>query len=216
MVRAVTAVVLAAALAPSAPAAQDGQQAGKGAPTGSPRAAPAAPAPNAASKPSPAAERVARALTTRASWNDTVDAYASALSSQISAAMEAQGGDAPKDAEKRIRTRLDDAVAYEEVVRLQAQALAGRFGEDELRAIGTFYESPPGKKLVSELPGVSRQVIEVVQQRISVAIPRIVEEIAPALARAKPGTAEGSAGSGAKDAAPTDGRKPPAQSPPRP
>jgi hypothetical protein len=213
MARAVVAVVLAAALVPSAPAAQDGRQDGKGAPSASPRAAPEAPAAQAAPKASPAADRVARALTTRASWNDTVDAYASALSSQISSAMEAQGGDAPKDVEKRIRTRLDDAVAYEEVVRLQAQALAGRFGEDELRAIGTFYESAPGRKLVTELPGVSRQVIEVVQQRISAAIPRIVQEVAPALARARPGTAEGSAGSGAKDAAPGEA-KPPAQSPP--
>lgn len=215
MVRALIAAVVAAALVPSAPAAQDGQQAGKGAPPASPRAAPEAPAAKAPQKPSPAADRVARALTTRASWNDTVDAYASALSSQISAAMEAQGGAAPKDVEKRVRSRLDDAVAYEEVVRLQAQALAGRFGEDELRTIGTFYESAPGKKLVSELPGVSRQVIEVVQQRISTAIPRIVQEIAPALAKAKPPTGEGSAGSGGKDRAPPGELKPPAEPAPR-
>jgi hypothetical protein len=115
-----------------------------------------------------------------------------------------------------VRAGLDEAVGYDEVVRLQAQALAGRFSEDELRTIARFYESGPGKKLVSELPAVSRQAIEVVQQRMSAAIPHIVEEVAPSLARARPDAAEGTAPGAGKETPQAQGRRPPAQSaPPR-
>ncbi|HEX9052966.1 MAG TPA: DUF2059 domain-containing protein [Anaeromyxobacter sp.] len=221
----IRAAVLAAALtlATSASAARDvpgsgkspsaAPSAGKGAAAPSPAGQPSA----GAAKPSPAAERVARALTTRENWNETMKEYAASLSSQIAAAVKSQGGEAPKDAEQRIRGRLDEAVGYEEVVRLQAQALAGRFGEDELRAIGTFYESGPGKKLVSELPTVSRQVIETVQQRISAAIPHIVQDVAPSLARAHGAQGEGTPDGGAKGKPSAQGRKPAAPAtPPRP
>ncbi len=176
-----------------------------------------------AAKPSPTAERVARELTTQPSWNETVSAYAQSLSTQISAALKSQGAEAPKDVEQRVRRGLDGAVGYDEVVRLQAQALAGRFSEDELRQIQGFYQTGAGKKLVSELPAVSRQVIDVVQERISAAIPKIVQDVAPSLARAGPGSAAGSAAEGtAPDSGtPKDGqggaqgRKPPPQPPPR-
>jgi hypothetical protein len=223
------AAVLAAALTLAAsPAAAQTGQAGKSSSTTPPAsarpsekgasAAPAAaPAGDTGAKPSPAADRVARALTTQENWNETMKEYATSLSSQIGAAMKSQGGEAPKDAEQRIRTALDKAVGYDEVVRLQARALAGRFSEDELRTIGKFYESVPGKKLVSELPGVSRQVIESVQQRISAAIPRIVQDVAPSLARAHGSQAEGTAPDGGKGTPKAQGRKPPAQeTPPRP
>ncbi len=221
------AAVLAAALTLAATPAPAGQGSGQTSTTnpsarpaekGAPASPPAAQPPGGATsaKPSPAADRVARALTTQENWNETIKDYAASLSSQINAAVKSQGGEAPKDAEQRIRSGLDKAVGYEEVVRLQAQALAGRFSEDELRAIGKFYESGAGKKLVSELPSVSRQVIETVQQRISAAIPHIVQEVAPSLARAKPGAAEGTAPEpGAAKDSPRDaqGRKPPAQTP---
>lgn len=224
----IRAAIVAAALtlAASPSAAQTGEGSGKS-PSASPAAARPAekgaatvqpPAGGGGAKPSPAAERVARALTTQENWNETIKEYASSLSSQIGAAVKSQGGEVPKDAEQRIRGGLDKAVGYEEVVRLQAQALAGRFSEDELHTIGKFYESVPGKKLVSELPAVSRQVIETVQQRISAAIPRIVQEVAPSLARGKGSEAEGTAKEpGAAKEAPRDaqGRKPPAQTPPR-
>jgi hypothetical protein len=205
MLRAIALTAAAAlSLAPSASAAQG----------------PASPPPAAAAKPSPAADRLARALTTQASWNETVQTYASSLSTQISGALKAQGGEAPKDVEERVRAGLDRAVAYEELVRLQAQALAGRFSEDELRAIGTFYESPIGKKLVTELPAVSRQVMETVQGRISAALPKIVQDVAPSLAQARPGDDAGAppaAGAPRKDPPRgVQGRKPPADAPPRP
>lgn len=229
MVRVVTAVLLALCLVPR-PAMAEADRTPAGKPPPEPPAAKGAgpagaegSAGKAPAKPSPAAERVARALTTRDSWNETVSAYAESLSSQISAAVQSQGGEAPKDVEKKVRAKIDDAVGYDELVRLQAQALAGRFSEDELREIGTFYESPAGKKLVTALPEVSRQVIETIQGRISAAIPRIVEDVAPSLARAKPGEAEGSAGSRAAPGKPPEpapdekpGREPPAKSPPRP
>ncbi len=223
MTRAIVAAILT--LAASAAAAQTGPSAGQGASEGQARPAekPAAgaqvPPAKAAAKPSPSADRVARALTTQSNWNETMQEYASSLSSQISAAVKSQGAEAPADIEKRVRTGLDQAVGYDEVVRLQAQALAGRFSEDELRAIGKFYESGAGKKLVTELPGISRQVIETVQQRISAAIPHIVQDVAPSLARAKAGA--GAAGTappsgGGKEAPNAQGRKPPAQTPTRP
>lgn len=215
MARVIAAVALALTLVPSAPGAIEppaGKASPPAAPTGPKGAGPAA-------KPSPAADRVARALTTQPNWNETIGAYATSLATQIDAALKSQGGEPPKDVEPRVRKGLDDAVGYEQVVRLQAQALAGRFSEDELRAIEKFYESGPGKKLVTELPAISRQVIEVVQQRISAAIPHIVQDVAPSLARAKPGSeGEGTAADpGAKKDAPdAQGRKPPAEASPPP
>ncbi len=182
-------------------------------------AAPQASGTSPAAKPSPTAERVARELTTQPSWNETIGAYAQSLSTQITAAVKAQGGEPPANVEQRVRSGLDGAVGYDEVVRLQAQALAGRFSEDELRQIQKFYQTGAGKKLVTELPAVSRQVIDVVQERISAAIPKIVQDVAPSLARAQPGSAaEGAAPGGAapKDSAGNaQGRKPPPQSSPK-
>ncbi len=218
MIRTFIAVALALTLVPRAPAAQEAKPA-----EGSPPAASKAPAPSAAPRSSPAADLVARAITTQESWRETIRAYATSLASQIGAAVRAKGGDAPKDVEQRVRTGLDAAIGYEDVVRLQAQALAGRFSEDELRTIGKFYESGPGKKLLTELPVVSRQVVEVVQQRMSAAVPKIVQEVAPSLAQAQPGSgAEGPAPPPAAGKAPpkdtskdAQGRKPPLQQAPR-
>lgn len=213
MNRVITAVALAVTLASPALAEQPGQQASP--PPSGAAADEKGAAPQAGTKPSPTAEKVARELTTQPSWNETVGAYAASLSTQIGAAVKAQGGEPPKDVEQRVRSGLDKAVGYEEVVRLQAQALAGRFSEDELRAIQKFYESGTGKKLVSELPAVSRQVIDVVQERISAAIPNIIQDVAPSLAKAKPGSAaEGTApeGGATKPSSPeAQGRKPPPQ-----
>ena len=219
MTRAIVALALALALAPSAPAAQAGQQAKPSAPSegsGAQKTPAQKSGSTPAAKPSPTADRVARALTTQPSWSETIGAYARSLSTQISAALQAQGGEPPKDVEQRVRSGLDGAVAYEEVVRLQAQALAGRFSEDELRQIQKFYETGTGKKLVSELPAVSRQVIDVVQGRISSAVPKIVDDVAPSLARARAGSGAGggSAGSGAagkEGSGKTQGREPPPQ-----
>ncbi len=217
------AVAAALALAAPAPATQGNQGAqgarGSGQASPSPGASaagksPAGPAPSAA-KPSPAAERVARDLTTQPNWNQTMKEYASSLSSQISAAVKSQGGEAPANVEQRVRTGLDQAVGYDEVVRLQAQALSGRFSEDELRAIAKFYESPAGKKLVTELPAVSHQVIDTVQERISAAIPHIVQDVAPSLARAHAGAGAGSEGT-APGAAPKESPKAQGRTPPAP
>ncbi len=205
MIRALVALAAALTLAPPALAQQPAGQPAKPGPKAS--AAPSQPA----ARPSPAAEQVARALTTQKNWKETLDEYASSLSSQISAAVKAQGGDAPANVEPRVRAGLDQAAPYDEVVRLQAQALAGRFSEDELRTIQKFYESGTGKKLVQELPAISRQVIEVVQQRISAAVPHIVQDVAPSLARAKPSPQEGTA-----PEPNAQGRKPPAQPSPPP
>jgi hypothetical protein len=208
-------VALAAALTAASPAlaAPAGEKPPSSPPSGqAPQSAQAAQPGASAPKPSPAADRVARALTTQKNWNETLSEYASSLSSQISGALKSQGGDAPANVEPRVRAGLEKAAPYDEVVRLQAQALAGRFSEDELRAIEKFYESGTGKKLVSELPAISRQVIEVVQGRISAAVPRIVQEVAPSLARAKPSPEEGTAPDAAAPNA--QGRKPPAQTPP--
>ncbi len=211
MTRALVAVAVArTAAAPALAAPPDGQPPAA-APSGQ-AAKTAAPGGASAPKPSPAAERVARALTTQKNWNDTLDEYASSLSTQISGAVKSQGGDAPANVEPRVRAGLQQAAPYDEVVRLQAQALAGRFSEDELRSIQKFYESATGKKLVSELPGISRQVIEVVQGRISAAVPKIVQDVAPSLARAKPSPQEGTSPDAASPNA--QGRKPPAQTPP--
>src|SRR5512138_1820941 len=64
----------------------------------------------AAAKPSKAAMDLARALTTEPTWNALLDAYASSLTGQISAALGASGREADPDLREKVRSDLRDTV----------------------------------------------------------------------------------------------------------
>jgi len=189
----------------------------------------AAPKGGAAATTPPAARDLAKALTTEEAWNGILDGYASSLSGQISGALAATGKEAPADLREKVRGELHDAVRYDQAVDMQARALAGRFSEAELRELERFYESPAGRKLLTELPSIAAQVNDELRGRLSERVPKIVEKYAPSLAAAgkggaADGGAKGSAGSGAKGAEPegtpkptpkAQGRSPTPEPPPR-
>ncbi len=172
--------------------------------------------PPAAAKPADpatagAAKDLARTMTPEPAWNEMMDAYATALSGQISTALASSGKEVPTDLNAKVRAELASAVKWEQAVDLQAQALGSRFSADELRSIGKFYGTPEGKKLLRELPIVSRQVTDQLQERFSAQVPQIIQRVAPALASTPEG---GAAGEGTKPDAgskPSEaqGRKPP-------
>jgi hypothetical protein len=155
-------------------------------------------------------------LTTPEAWRGIIDGYASSLAGQISGALAATGKEAPPDLREKVRGDLDDAVKYDQAVDMQARALAGRFSEDELRALEAFYRSGPGKKLLDELPEIARQVNDELRARLSERVPRIVERYAPSVAATGPGGA-GKREDAGKAAPKTQGRTPPAEgaTPPR-
>jgi hypothetical protein len=190
------ALALAPALA-AAPGTHDAPKKPQG--TAAPR--------SAAPTTSPRARALARVLTTEEAWAGIIDGYAATLAGQISGALAATGKEPPPDLREKVRGDLDEAVKYEQAVDMQARALAGRFSEDELRALEAFYRSGPGKKLLDELPEIARQVNDELRARLSERVPRIVERYAPSVAASGPGGA--AAGEDAGKAAPkTQGRKP--------
>ena len=98
----------------------------------------------------------AKALTTQATWDGILDAYATSLAGQISAALGASGQKPAPDLREKIRKDLNDTVRYDQAIQLQARALASRFSPDELGQLEKFYRSGPGKNRSSpgKTPGI--------------------------------------------------------------
>src|SRR5690349_6782314 len=81
---------------------------------------------------SPIAQEIARLLIPEASWNKSLDGYASTLSQQMSGALAAGGQKPPGDLAPKVRSDLAGALSYQQVIQIEAQALARRFTPDEL------------------------------------------------------------------------------------
>lgn len=151
----------------------------------------------ATARPGPAAEELARTMVSERSWSAMIDGYAEALSTQISRALQARGEKPPDDVQQRVRSRLEGALDHQEGLQLEATELAARFSEAELRSIQTFYRSPAGQKLMKELPEMSASVDARIRERLTAAVPKIVQEVAPSLAEAQQPGASGAAPGGA-------------------
>jgi hypothetical protein len=144
--------------------------------------------------PSKAAIDLAKTLTTQATWDGILDAYATSLTGQISAALGASGQRPAPDLHERIRADLHDMVRYDQAIQLQARALASRFSQDELGTLEKFYRSGPGKKLLDVLPDVSHEVNDDLRARLSERVPQIVQKHAPSLAAGGDGAGAGKSG----------------------
>ncbi len=164
--------------------------------------------------PSEAARQVARDLIPKEKWDKLLDGVAAGLSQQVGGALVQGGEKPPKDLEAKLRSQLGNEMSYEQTLDTQAQALSRNFTNDELKAIARFYETPTGKKLVTELPKVQGEVSDALQVRLSEAVPKVVEKVAPgALASSKKGAgpSESGTGSGAPPPEKGGGGPPPAQ-----
>lgn len=237
MIRLAAALALLA-LAPTRAAAQAPAKpdAGAAKPTDAPAASPApaqakpggeaASAPQgreAGAKPSKVALDLARALTPRDTWDGILDAYATSLTGQISAALGASGKEPAPDLRRKIRSDLDETVRYDAAIEMQGRALAFRFSPEELATLERFYRSGPGRKLLDVLPEVSREVNDDLRARLSARVPELVKKHAPSLAEGAAGGAresgtasgagaggpgEASGGAAAKPEGKAEGEKP--------
>jgi uncharacterized protein len=169
--------------------------------------------------PSEAARQVARDLIPKDKWDRLLDGVATGLSQQVGAALVQSGEKPPKDLEAKLRSQLGDEMKYEQTVDTQAQALGHSFSNEELKAIAKFYETPAGKKLVVELPRVQSEVSDALQARLSEAVPRVVQKVAPGALASKQGAGPGrpgESGTGSGAPAPDKGESPSPQGRPPP
>ncbi|HEX9308502.1 MAG TPA: DUF2059 domain-containing protein [Anaeromyxobacter sp.] len=206
-------VAVALALFAAAAAAQDPAHTGSAAAGGRAPSPPAAQAPEARkSPPPPAASALARALLPQEQWDRILDRYATSLSGQVSDALSRGGEKVPDDLQGNVRRELSQRLPYQETVEAQAQALAKEFSADEMKKAADFYVSPLGKKVLEKLPDAQTEVAERLQERLAVAVPEIVQHLAPKAIQPPPG-GDGAGGSaGAKPPA-VQGRKPPPAGP---
>jgi hypothetical protein len=193
-------LVLAAAL----PALAHAQPPAQPAP---PREAPGAAAPKPRAEAPPRAARdLARALLPEQRWDRLLDGYASSLSAQVSQALQGRGEPVPDDLQGKLRSELGERLRYEQTIEVQAQALAGQLSPGELKRAAEFYSTPAGKKVVEKLPEAQAEAGRELQERLTKAVPEILQRVAPK-ALAPPEAAEGGAEPGKEPR--TQGRRPP-------
>jgi hypothetical protein len=195
-----TILVIAAAL-PAIAHAQQGSQ-----PSPPREAPPGAAAPKPASPAPRAARELARALLPEQRWDRLLDSYASSLSGQVSQALQSRGEEVPDGLEDRIRSELGERLRYEQTVEAQAKALAAELTPDELKKTLAFYSTPAGKKVVEKLPEAQAEASRELQERLTVAVPEILEQVAPK-ALAPPDPLQGGDEPGKEPR--TQGRRPP-------
>jgi hypothetical protein len=171
------ATFLATALAlPALAAGPTGEATG---PPASP-ATPAAPGPtSSAAVPPVQAFEVARALLPQERWNTLLDGYASSLATGVSRSLGQKGKAVPDGLQARLRTELGQALPYQQTIDAQARALAKGLSRDDLAKAAAFYASPAGKKILDRLPAAQEEVSDGLQARLSEAVPRIVQRVAP-------------------------------------
>jgi len=165
-----------------------------------------------AAKPPQRARDLARALTSKQTWDGILDSYTASLFAQMSGALTAKGRQPPDGLREKVRADLEEAVPYDQALDMHASALAIRFSENELSEIERFYRSAAGKKLLDVLPEVSQQVNEELRERLAQRIAAIVERHVPELAAGEeePATSGEGAKQPAKPEPKAHGRRPPA------
>jgi hypothetical protein len=158
---------------------------------GSASAAPAKPTP-------PAARDLSRALLTSDEWSRLLDRYSASLTGQLTQSLQAQKEPVPGDLQGNLRKKLGEKLPYDQAVDAQAKALANHFTADELKQAATFYSSPTGKKVLTQLPQALSELGDELQGQLATTVPEIVSQVAPKALG--PGHGDGSAtgtGSGA-------------------
>jgi hypothetical protein len=171
------AVVGIAVLAQPVAAAEKGS-AGGGA-TAAPGAKGSASASPATKPTPPAARDLSRALLTSDEWNRLLDRYSASLTGQLTQSLQAQKEPVPTDLQGNLRKRLGEKLPYDQAIDTQAKALANHFTSDELKQAASFYSSPAGKKVLTELPQALSELGDELQGQLATTVPEIVAQVAP-------------------------------------
>jgi hypothetical protein len=101
-----------------------------------------------------AARSVIRLVTPPDRWDDMVKQ----MGAQMTGASAAQGVRLPADFQEKLESVLNEAIPYEEMLEWSAEIYAKRFTTKELKDLASFYETPLGRKLARELPGIMGEV----------------------------------------------------------
>jgi hypothetical protein len=154
-----------------------------------------------AAQPVPsAAKDLSRLLVSQQRWEQLLDRYAAALSGQVSKTLASKGEPVPSDLQTTVRKQLGEKMPYQRTVDTQAQALAKQFTPDELKQISQFYATPAGKKLLDRLPEAQTEVGQQLESQLAVAVPEIVQRVAPKALPPQPEQGTGSSGTGSSEA----------------
>jgi hypothetical protein len=171
-----------------------------------PAATPAPAQPARPAQPASAeAVAIARALLPEPRWDRLLDGYASGLAAQLSQSLTSSGKPVPDGLVPRLRAEMDQALPYEGTIELQAQALSRQLSADELQKANAFYSSPAGRKILEKLPVAQEEVGQTLQTRLSAAVPKIVQRVAPDAMSPAPSAPSGPA----QESPPAQGRKTP-------
>lgn len=96
------------------------------------------------------AREVVTLITPKANYEKMMDQ----MGQQMMAASIQQGAKLPPDFNSKMKLVLNEAIPYEETIEWSAEIYAARFSLAELTELKSFYQTPLGKKLAAELPGL--------------------------------------------------------------
>jgi hypothetical protein len=132
-----------------------------------------------------AASEVAHLLVPREAWSQGLDG----LGQQVQTNLTAHPGaklEYPADFPKTVRTELEKAFPYEEMVGVHAKELGAAFSEPELKDLAAFFRSPSGAKFLRASGSVQDKVGAATQQKIQGKMPDLMSRLSK-LAKAPAG-----------------------------
>jgi len=154
------------------------------------KAAPVAAAP-AAAAPAPikaGAADLARLLVPKESWSRSMGM----LAQDTQQRMQGHPGTQltfPADFPAKVRTEVEGALPYEELITIHAQELSGAFTEPELADQLAFYRTPTGQKFLKVMPEVSSKVEQATRQRMQQRMPEVMTRLSSGLKHPAPAPA---------------------------
>jgi hypothetical protein len=145
---------------------------------------------------------LARILMPKKTWAEGLDQLGKMVQMRLQSHPGSQSSlEYPKDLPAKVKSELEGALPYEELVALHARELSGAYTDAELAELLAFYKSPIGQKSLAKMGEVQNKVGQETQARIEAKMPDIMKRLS-STAKVTP------AKEGAKGAAPAGGQKP--------
>jgi len=139
-------------------------------------------------EPKGTAAEIARLLVPKGTWTTGI----AQLAQNVQGRFQSHPGsklEYPPDFPAKVRSELEAALPYGDLVGMHAQALSASYTEPELKDLLAFYRSPLGQKWLKVSPGLSEKVSSETQQRMEKQMPAVMERLGK-LAKAAPAAAK--------------------------
>ncbi|MFL5433062.1 MAG: DUF2059 domain-containing protein [Myxococcales bacterium] len=121
---------------------------------------------SAAGTTRPSAEQLVRHILPR----DQYSAMMQQMSQQAVNALRQQGSNPSADEGQRFQAAIQEALPYDELVRISSRIYSEHFTDREIGDILAFYKTPTGAKFTHELPAISgdsmREATRIIQSRM--------------------------------------------------